>query len=157
MNGRKRFWSEAKEETGYDLQNGWGCYLYVVRAGKGITPWYVGQSKGPFSREVFATNKQERYNSVHDSYQKGTSMLFLITRFTKGKKLSRGKLDGREAKFVEDLLIVSAYRKNLCLKNIQGTKFAQELVVPGFFNDKTPSKKQSESTKAFKLAMGVET
>ena len=85
LNGRKRFWSEAKEETGYDLQNGWGCYLYVVRAGKGITPWYVGQSKGPFSREVFATNKQERYNSVHDSYQKGTSMLFLITRFTKGK------------------------------------------------------------------------
>ena len=85
LNGRKRFWSEAKEETGYDLQNGRGCYLYVVRAGKGITPWYVGQSKGPFSREVFAANKQEHYNSVHDSYQKGTSRLFLIARFTKGK------------------------------------------------------------------------
>ena len=153
----KRFWSEAMKETGYDLQNGRGCYLYVVRAGKGITPWYVGQSKGPFSLEVFAAHKKEHYNSVYENYQKGTPMLFLIARFTKGNKLSLGKLNEREAKFVENLLIVSAYRKNPDLKNIQGVKFAQDLVVPGLFNDKTPLKKQSESTNAFKLAMGVET
>ena len=156
LEARKMFWCNAEAETGYEeLRMGRGCYLYAIRAGKGIRPWYVGQSKGPFLNEVFAPSKLEHYQAAHESYQRGTSILFLIARLTPGRKLMKGKLSEDEAKFVERRLIISAYRENRRLRNVHQVKYAKELVIPGLFNDKTSEKKMSESTKDFRIALGL--
>ena len=147
LDGRKQFWSSVKTESGHDLQKARGCYLYVIRAGQGWKPWYVGQSKTGFAKEVFTNSKQDYYTEVHESYKKGTPMMFLITRLTKGGKFMTGTLGKNEANYVEQFFIIRAYRKNSNLKNVKGVKIADELFIPGIFNDNTSQKKLNGSTK----------
>ena len=85
------FWGQA-ELAHQGLRSGVGCYIFAVRAGKGITPWYVGQSKGAFEKECFAYQKQAIYREVMDDIAKGTPILFLIVRMT-----PKGRLSKREA------------------------------------------------------------
>ena len=38
-----------------------GCYVFAVRASKGIRPIYVGRATKRFKSEVFAPHKLEKY------------------------------------------------------------------------------------------------
>ena len=51
------FWNMVDQKRA-GLSGACGCYIFAIKAGKGRTPWYVGQSKGPFKDECFAFHKE---------------------------------------------------------------------------------------------------
>ncbi len=148
---RNNFWEDV-ERARAGLRSGAGCYLFAVRAGKGITPWYVGQSKGAFEKECFASHKQSIYRDVMDDTARGTPILFLITRVTPTGKLSKS-VQKNEADFVERKLIHDATNANSELKNIHNAKFVRNVEIPGVLN--SPQGKPSDAVKSLKVALGT--
>ena len=146
------FWEQA-ESARQGLRFGTGCYVFAVRAGGGITPWYVGQSKGAFERECFAYQKQAIYREVMDDTAKGTPVLFLIARITPTGRLSKST-PPREADFVERKLIHDATNANSNLKNIHNATLLKRLVIPGVLN--SPQGKRSEAVKSLMVALGTQ-
>jgi hypothetical protein len=60
----RSIWKEA-DESEPGLSKACGCYVYAIRAGRGIMPWYVGKAvKQTFDRECLTDHKLVRYNSV---------------------------------------------------------------------------------------------
>ena len=146
----RSFW-DSVERVRSGLRSGAGCYLFAVRAGKGIRPWYVGQSKVAFNRECFAPHKQTIYREVMDDTEKGTPVLFLIARVTPSGRLSK-QVPEEEANFVEQRLISDATNANPQLKNSHNTKLVKTLVIPGVLN--SPRGAPSEAVKCLKAALG---
>ena len=126
LNARKQFWARVEKRSEHDLQIGRGCYVFAMRAGKGMTPWYVGQSKSGFKGEVFQRTKQDHYVAVKSSYKKGTAILFLITRFTNGGKIMKGQLPKPEADYIERFFIVQNLRKEPPIDKHSGSKLRKE-------------------------------
>ncbi len=147
------FWEQA-ERARQGLRSGAGCYIFGVRAGRGITPWYVGQSKGAFEKECFAYQKQAIYRDVMDDTAKGTPVLFLIARVTPKGRLSKS-VSQREADFIERKLIHDATNANSNLKNIHNATLVKTLVIPGVLN--SPKGKRSEAVKSLMVALGTQT
>jgi len=59
------FWSRINEEEDEGLSEAVGCYIFSIRAGKGILPWYVGLAeKQPFRKECFTSHKLTHYNDA---------------------------------------------------------------------------------------------
>ena len=128
-----RFW-EGVEDTIPRLSTACGCYIFAMRAGKGITPWYVGQSKTGFKKECFSPTKIIYYHDVINDISKGTPVLILLARHTQGNKIS-GSVAENEANFVEQYIIGLALGKNPNLRNIKNTKFLRRLQIPGALNN----------------------
>ena len=145
------FWGEV-ERARAGIQSGAGCYLFAVRASKGMRPWYVGQSKGAFQKECFAPHKQSIYRNVMDDTAKGTPVLFLIARVTPTGKLSKS-MPKNEANFIERKLIHDATNANPELKNIQNATFVRTLEIPGVLN--SPKGQPSDAVKRLKVALGT--
>ena len=144
------FW-EKVDGAVMGLRSGAGCYLFAVRAARGIKPWYVGQSKGAFEQECFALHKQAIYREVMDDRAAGTPILFLIARMTPTGKLSK-RVPEAEARFVEQRLIHDATNANPELKNSHNTRFVKNLEIPGVLN--SPQGQPSEAVKGLKVALG---
>ena len=128
------FWDEVDKAAATDLQNGRGCYLFAHKAGGGFKPWYVGQSKGPFKREVFTPKNKGHYSEVYSNLGAATPVIFLIARLTAGESLSKRTLSLKETNFIEQKLIGLALVKNEDLVNVANTRFHKELVIPGIHN-----------------------
>jgi hypothetical protein len=121
------------------LSDACGCYVFVLRAGKGFTPYYVGQAcKRAIVEEALNPSNREKYNEVLGEGQ-GTPMLFLIPLRTptgkfRKKKQADGKLSAVE--FLERYLIATAIEKNPNLINNKETRFLRKIHVVGVFNAK---------------------
>ena len=98
------FWERVERERS-GLAAGAGCYLFAVRAARGIRPWYVGQAKVAFDQECFNHRNRNIYRDVMDDSAKGTPVLFLIARLTKKKGKLATTVEEKEADFVERQLI----------------------------------------------------
>lgn len=123
-----------------DLISGCGCYVFAIRAGKGYTPWYVGQaSKTKLLNEAMNSSNREKYNMVSAKFA-GNPVLFLLPKRTKGGKLASPteKADGNlhSVNFLEEWLIATALQKNPNLVNKKKTFFLKNLHVKGIFNPK---------------------
>ena len=125
-------WSSIDDQYP-NLSQACGCYIFAFKAGRGVTPWYVGQSKGPFVNECFQFHKQAKYNEVQKQIKSGTPILILVARLTPGGKFSKS-VSVAEATFVERLLISLAYSKNDRLLNIKDTRLITEMQIPGILN-----------------------
>ncbi|WP_405326451.1 hypothetical protein [Fibrobacter sp.] len=99
-----------------DLLNTRGCYIFAIRAGKGFTPWYVGQAKKSFKQEIFTPHKKDIYNCVLANNKKGTPIMFLISSSKKNQLLEK------EIKELESFLIFWARKANKNIKNQQNNK-----------------------------------
>ena len=87
---KKTFWTNI-EITDPSLSSSSGCYLYAIRAAKGIKPWYVGLAdKQPFQTECFAAHKINIYNEALAG-KKGTPLLFFVAKRTKKGKFVKAK------------------------------------------------------------------
>ena len=121
------------EESCKGLLAACGCYVFVIRAAKGYTPWYVGRTKKQtLKKEPFTPTNLRKYESV---LRHGTPMIFFIpiksknnTRFRK----QNSYLDSVD--FLEKWLIAEALKKNIHLLNSRDTKFVRKLHVRGIFN-----------------------
>jgi hypothetical protein len=96
-----------------------GCYIFAIRAGRGMKPAYVGKATKSFQQEVFTPDKLSKYQRVLANYLKGTPILFFIVSMQK-----RGAPNASIVGELEDYLIQTALSANEDLLNVQGTKRA---------------------------------
>ena len=131
---KRREFRATLEAAHTGLASAVGCYVFAIRAGRGILPWYVGKTcKQGFYQECLEPHKLNHYNDALDSKKRGVPVLYLVARMTQGSKFSTA-MPPPEAKFLESLLIGMALRRNKELRNIVHTKFLQQLRVPGLVN-----------------------
>lgn len=149
---KKHFWDYVKEKYS-SLPSSCGCYLFAIRAAKGIKPWYVGLAgKQSFEKECFTAHKINIYNEVI-ARKKGNPLLFLIAKRTKKGKLANPSKRGHQHNInLETILIGVTLEKNPELMNIKKTKFLKEMCVPCLIN--TPKRKPTKSEIDFKIAIG---
>lgn len=96
-----------------------GCYIFAIRAGRGIIPAYVGKATKTFKQEVFAPDKLAKYQRVLSDYRKGTPVFFFLV-----SQQERGKPNTSIVGELEDFLIQTALIANDDLINVRGTKRA---------------------------------
>src|SRR5687768_16413917 len=75
------------DESSPGMTSACGCYVYAIRAGKGYTPWYVGQAcKTTLVRESLNGENRGKYNSVESNGQPVMWYLPLLTPTGKYRK-----------------------------------------------------------------------
>jgi hypothetical protein len=128
--------------------SGCGCYIFAVKAAKGIKPWYVGKAvKQSFEKECLKTHQLNIYNDVIAG-RKGNPLLLLIALKTpKGKFAKPGSAHQKKIDFLETILIGAALKRNRSLMNVQKTAFLKKMVVPGFIN--SPQRQPTHAEKSF--------
>jgi hypothetical protein len=90
-----------------------GCYNFCMKAGRGITPIYVGKTKKNFEQEVFALHKVGgHYQRALLSYRRGTPVLFFLALPSK-----QGKPNSKIIGELEKYLIATASLVNPDLSN----------------------------------------
>ena len=129
---------KAMEEEYPGLSSACGCYVFVMHAGKGYKPWYIGQTKSPsILKEAFNSRNINAYNGVLDKIKSGTPMIFFIPTLTRGgAKYRKPNRQLKSIDFLEKWLIGEAFQKNVNIINIRDTKFLKDLHVKGVFNAK---------------------
>ena len=147
------FWSgvEAIEEG---LSNAIGMYIFSIRAGGGIIPWYVGKAeKQSFSKECFQHHKLTHYNNAVVG-RRGTPMLTFIPKLTKTDYFSspNGKVQN-DISTLENMLIGTCLKKNRQLLNARDTKLYREMCVPGYLN--SPKGGVPSNVREFKVLLGL--
>lgn len=120
------------------LSEACGCYVFAKQAGKGLTPWYVGQAtKQSLAAESMNPANREKYNKVLDS-QGSPVLFFMPLRTPSGKLRKRPKGAARllAIDFLERWLIAAALDRNGKLMNNKETAFLRGIHVTGIFNAK---------------------
>jgi len=148
------FWCEVDENAGEDLSGAIGCYVFAIRAGKGVLPWYVGLAeRQSFRKECFTAHKLNHFNNAVAA-RKGTPLLTLIAKYTPGRKLV-APTGGthRDVRQLELMLISNSLGRNSDLLNIKDTKLLREMVVPGLING--GQGKPLPQVSAFKALIGA--
>jgi hypothetical protein len=140
----RSFW-----EANPDLRNRRGCYVFGVRAGKGMTPGYVGSARKTFKQEVFAPHKLTRYQQFLADYARGTPILFFVLAPKK-----KGVPNAAHIRALEDFLIQTGVVANSGLLNIKGTK-AEDWGISGVLRGGKgkPSKDAREFRRIMKLGI----
>lgn len=133
--GQSEFWAKIDESSGDRISSGCGCYVFCMRASKGVLPWYVGKAgKSSLKDESFGDHKLTHYHRLIND-RKGTALLFLVVRRTTTGRLSKpSKNNYNDVDFLENLLITLALEKNPKLLNKKSTSMLRDLTVPGIIN-----------------------
>lgn len=97
-----------------------GCYVFAIRASKGIRPQYVGRATKTFKQEVFTPHKLEKYQRCLADIGKGNPVLFFLVPQAK-----KGKPNLKAIRELEDYLIQTAVSRNENLLNVRGTDRAK--------------------------------
>jgi len=147
----KHFWDKARKETELPIDTAVGYYIYAVRAGPGIMPWYVGQAKKSFGLEIFSLANQKKYETHFNSNnRKGTPVILFVIRQTPKGKMQDVKLSHKEADWVEDYLIRCGLNKNPDLLNKQNTLHFTTVTIPGIHNANAKTQAEKDLQKIFK-------
>jgi len=109
----EQFWA-----TQPDLADAVGCYVFGLKTGGGITPWYVGKSGTGFRHECFQSHKLQHYNETLMRHV-GTPVVFLIRK----ESGPPGSLESCLHR-VEEYLIAEALHHNPELTNIQRVEWS---------------------------------
>ena len=121
------------------LSDACGCYVFAIRAGRGYTPYYVGQaSKRAVADEALNPSNREKYNEVL-GHGRGRPMLFILPmRTPRGKFRRKRQADGKTPamNFLERWLITTAIQRNREIVNNKETKFLRGIHVVGLLNSK---------------------
>lgn len=147
------FW-EQFDELLPGISDAVGCYIFSIRAGKGIRPWYVGMAeKQSFKKECFAPHKRLNYNDCL-SERKGTPVLTLLPKLTSSGRFARRSINGhRDISILENMLISACLQRNSDLLNIKSTKMLRELEVPGLIN--SPRGRNNQTVVEFQKLIGT--
>jgi hypothetical protein len=139
------FWDEHTEAE--NLRERVGCYVFAIRAAKGIRPVYVGKTIKSFEKEIFQDHKILKYNEELMDIVSGTPVMFFVVH-PDGRGIPNSKMIGD----MEDFLIQVAVAKNPSLRNIRGV--AQKAWgIQGVLRAGKGSTTKSSSQ--FKKAMGL--
>lgn len=135
----ERSLSNLKPELEYwesGLSHSCGCYVFAIRAGKGYTPYYVGQAcKRSMLLESLNPSNREKYNKACSESNGVPVVFFLPMRTPKGRYRKKGS-GSASIDFLERWLIATAIDKNPYLINNKETRFLRKINVVGIFNAK---------------------
>ncbi len=110
------FWSDHR-----NLSQQHGCYIFAIRAGGGIRPYYVGKTTRTFAEEVFQDrNLAQFYFPVLHMRNRGTPVLFLIA-----SPKQKGPSPSKVIDEMETFLIQQGLNANSDLKNRQKVRIPQ--------------------------------
>lgn len=125
-----------------------GCYVFGMKVGKGVTPYYVGQTtKRTFSTECFTIDKCRKYDKVLSKYMKGKPVMYFVVLNGKGGNGAIATI-----KEVEQYLIDVALAKNPDISNIKGTK-SPAWSIKGIV--RTGKGEATNQSREFKKMMGI--
>lgn len=91
-----------------------GCYVFALRNGGGVTPYYVGKTKKSFGEESFAAQKISHHYQPTIARNQGTPVMTFVAIDS-----ARGRTPDSTIREVEKYLIQTAYAKNPRLSNVQ--------------------------------------
>lgn len=107
------FWDDDSDAA--HLADECGCYVFAIRAGKGITPIYVGKATKTFKQETFNPANKHKYHDGFSDYAKGTPLMFFVVHPNQ-----KGRTNATEITDIEDFLIQTGVAKNPGLQNVRG-------------------------------------
>lgn len=146
-------WDDFEDQCD-GVSEGCGCYIFAIRAGKGLKPWYVGKAeKQPFRRECFTPHKLSIYRNLMYRYRSGTPVLFLVVRETPTGRICKPADGYRDVEFLETMIIGQALRANSEICNIKDTRLLRDMTVPGMLNGRQG--KPTRSVSAFKRLLNL--
>ena len=144
---------EQELEQTPGLSEACGCYVFAIRAGKGYTPYYVGQAcKRSLLRESMNPSNIGKYNSACSASNGRPFVFFLPMRTPKGRYRKKGTGTGA-LDFLERWLIATAISKNDTLINTKQTHFLRNITVAGVFN--ANKGKPPKASQQLKRALGI--
>jgi hypothetical protein len=135
----KKKLKEDLEEWDEGLSEACGCYVFGIRAGKGIRPFYVGQAlKRSIVNEALNPSNLLKYNKVLARRGAGAPVIFVLPWLTPnyGRYKRRTKVNRQSSTldFLEDWLIGIALQRNGNLINNRKTRLLRRVHVTGVFN-----------------------
>lgn len=136
------FW----EEVG-DIRDAKGVYVFVIRAGSGLTPIYIGKTTRGFEREAFGSHQQLHHMKGLAHYSRCTPIMFFVVAST-----GRGRIPHNVIDALETFLIGAGVAKNPDLRNDRKRPREPKWQIKGIRSGKG---KPSDATKAFKNALGL--
>jgi len=138
------FWEAGKQS---DVAGRVGVYVFCLRAGKGITPYYVGKSEKAFRTEAFTDRNRLKYTQALDGYKRCTPVMFFVVR-----PIKKGQI-GSEIHDLEEALIHLGYTKNPQIKNINRLPADEPTwSIGGVLRSKGH---RTDAARAFRKAMGM--
>jgi hypothetical protein len=129
-------WDKLEDES-EGLSKACGCYVFGIKAAKGILPYYAGQAlKSAILSEAFNSSNILKYNKALLDRGAGTPVLFVLPWLTNGGKYRRpSAADSNPVlDFLEDWLIAQTLQRNAKAINNKKTKFLRKVHVTGVFN-----------------------
>ena len=143
--GCPEFWADNHLER---FAHNAGCYVFAMRASKGIRPIYVGKATKSFKQECFAPHKIAcHYGPALSNAGKGTAVMFLVVL-----ERVKGKVSKKGIAKVESFLIQNAMKKNPNLSNIHGKK-EEHWTIEGVIRG--GKGKASDAARKFRGALGL--
>jgi hypothetical protein len=134
----RRFWTENQH-----IADEVGCYVFSLRTGRGLMPFYVGQSKTGFRHECFTDDKICHYHETIVDHC-GTPFMFFLVKHSGPNAILETCLNQ-----VENYLIQLASQRNPHLENVKRVAWS----VHGIFN--SPRGQPSHSAKQLRRLLGI--
>lgn len=149
----RSFWDQVENEKS-GLSRACGCYIFALKNGANLKPWYVGKAeKQPFYKECFSPAKRLIFNEIIID-RNGTPQLFFLPRMTPQKKLCKPTVwRHRDIEFLETMLIGIALEQNEKLANVKKTTLLREIRVPGVIN--SPQAAPTLAVRDLRNALGL--
>ena len=92
----------------------YGCYVYAVKFGDHLRPWYAGRTKRSFRQEIFTPHKQEKLALISKKFERGMLVVFIVA-----PAVGRGRPNLKYVREIEKYLISCCYEVNSDTVNIQ--------------------------------------
>lgn len=103
-----------------------GAYILAVRAGRGITPVYVGKATRSFEQEVLVDRNLQSFNGGLRDWRRARPVVLLLAQPHR-----RGRSAHRAIAELEDFLIVLCEEQNPRLRNVHGLGGEQPFEIVG--------------------------
>ena len=124
-----------------------GCYVFAIKTGRSIVPYYVGLTTKSFISECFTDHKLKHYHYTINEYDRGKPVMFFVLH-----PKAKGRPNIKEIEEVENFLIQVGVAVNPNIRNIRSTK-QPTWSIKGVV--KSGQGNISNDAKLFKKMMGI--
>ncbi|RJQ24655.1 hypothetical protein C4565_09410 [Candidatus Parcubacteria bacterium] len=139
--------SEFWEKLG-DISSCAGCYVFSIKTGRAVVPFYVGMTLNTFEGECFTDHKLKHYHRAIGAYSRGKPVMSFVVHPTQ-----RGRVNAKAIDELENFLIQAGMAVNPELRNIRGRSEPQ-WAIKGVM--RTGPGAKSEEAKMFAKMMGID-
>jgi hypothetical protein len=98
-----------------DVASRVGCYVFGIKTGRAVVPYYVGMTTNSFEKECFTAHKRNHYHRVIGEYARGKPVMWFLIY-----PVHRGRVNEKAIEELENFLIQAGMAVNPELRNIRG-------------------------------------